>query len=111
MAQHMAYKDNSVKEISKLKAQLKAKDEQIRLCMDALNQMKLMKSSHSNNGAGADKIVKELNKAKDFDVWLEKHKDELVEKEYEKCYKSDVDEFSRKLEQMYMLNTNKRNNV
>jgi hypothetical protein len=102
MSQHMAYKENAVKEIAKLKAQLKAKEEQVRLCMDALNQMKIMKASRAKNGVGAERIMQEMTKSKQFDTWLAEHKDELVEKEYEKNYKQEVEDFSRKLEQMFI---------
>lgn len=100
MAQHMSYKENSVKEIAKLKAQIKAREEQIKLCMDALNQMKMMKSSRTK-GVGTEKIMQEMTKAKEFDTWLAEHKDEMVDKEYEKYYKQEVDELSKKLEQMF----------
>jgi uncharacterized protein HemX len=101
MAQHQNYKEQSVKEFARLKAQLKAKDEQLRLCMDALNKMKTMKSSRMKGGVGTERVMKEMSHAKEFDDWLAKNKDKLVEQEYEKFYKSEVDDFSKKLEQMF----------
>ena len=100
MAQHQTYKENAVGEIARLKAQLKSKEEQIRLCLDALNQMKMMKNTKTKNG-GTDKIMEEMAKSKNFDNWLAEHKEELVDKEYEKYYKREVDELNKKLEQMF----------
>lgn len=99
IANQLEYKEQCTKEMTKLRGQLKAKDEQLRLYNDAINKLKMMKmqkSSHTN-GVGTKRVMDEMSKSRQFDKWFEENKNALVEKEYDEHYKSEVEELRSKL--------------
>lgn len=98
IAQHQEYKENIAKEMAKLKGQLKAREEQIKLYSSAIDQIQISKQTKSAHaGEGTKKLTEVMTKAKEFDEWYEKNKEELIEKEYAKFYKQEVDELKEKL--------------
>ena len=101
IAANQESKEKHLKEVAQLKAHLKAKEIEIKLYDDAINKMKTMKRSKSAKaGDNTRKVMEEMNKAKQFDEWYEKNKDRLIEEEYNKNHRADVELLRNKLSKL-----------
>lgn len=93
-------KEKHARDIAKLKAELMAKEEAIKMYDETLQKMKLTHKTKSQNGAGSKRIQEELNKARQFDEWYEKNRDKMIEEEYNKNHKFEIDSLRDKLSKM-----------
>ena len=94
-------KEKHQKEVAQLKAQLKAKEQQIKLYDDAINKLKLKKDTKSaKSGDCTRKVIDEINKSKQYDEWCEKNKERLIEEEYNKNYKAEIEFLKNKLSKL-----------
>lgn len=101
VSKHHESKEKYLMEIAQLKAQIRARDEQINLYDNAILKLKLKKDTRSTKtGDNTRKVLEELNRTRQFDEWIEKNKDRLVDEEYNKNYKADVDLLRHKLIQL-----------
>lgn len=95
------HKEKHAQEIARLKAYIRGQDEKLKLCDNAIRQLKLGKDTkRAKNGDTAKKMMDEIQKAKQFDDWYEKNKEKLIEDEFNKNFKADVELFKSKLCQM-----------
>jgi len=100
---HARYKEEKVKEIACLEAQLRSKDAQIQIYKEALSKLQNMKMirNPTSNTCGSKKIMEEINKAKQFEQWYVENKTTLVEKIYTTRYKQDVDDLREQLGKLF----------
>lgn len=101
IASQQENKEKHLKEVAQLKAQLKAKDLQIKMYDDALVKLQTMKRSKAvKSGDTTRKVMEEMNKTRQFDEWYEKNKEKLIDEEYNKNYRADVELLKNKLSKM-----------
>lgn len=94
-------KEKHLKEVAQLKAQLKAKEMEIKLYDDAIHKMKMMKHTKSMKaGDNTRKVLEEMHKSKKFDEWYEQNKEKLIEEEYNKNHKAEVEALRNKLNKL-----------
>ena len=94
-------KEKHLREVAQLKAQLKAKEMEIKLYDDAIHKMKMMRHSKSvKAGDNTRKVMEEMSKSKKFDEWYEKNKEKLIEEEYNKNHKAEVEALKNKLSKL-----------
>lgn len=95
-------KEKYLNECAQLKAQLRAKDEKLKVYADAVDKLKSMKlSKQHNDGSGTKKLLEEIAKSKQLDKWYEENKDKLIEDEYDRLYKKEVDDFKNSISKMF----------
>ena len=94
-------KEKHLKEVAQLKAQLKAKEMEIKLYDDAIHKMKTMRHSKSlKAGDNTKRVMEEISKSRKFDEWYEKNKEKLIEEEYNKNHKAEVEALRNKLNKL-----------
>lgn len=94
-------KEKQAKEISKLKGQLKACEEKIDLYENTIEKLKTMKPSKTPRGEGTKKVIAEITKTREFDEWYEENKDKLIDEQYKRYYKYEVDELKERLNKLF----------
>ena len=97
LATQQEEKEKHLREVSQLRAQIKARDESIKLYDDAIKHLQLSKKSKQKSGENTKRVIDEINKAKQFEEWYEKNKDKLIEEEYNKNHKAEVELLKNKL--------------
>ncbi len=98
LASHHEFKEKHLKEVAQLNAKLKAKEQEIKLYNDAIQKLGTMKKQKNvRTGDNTRRVIDEINKSKEFDKWYDDNKNRLIEEEYEKNYKSEVDKIQEKL--------------
>ena len=60
----------------------------------------LKRSKPSKSGDNTRRVMEEITKAKQLDEWYEKNKDKLIDEEYNKNYRADVELLKNKLEKL-----------
>lgn len=94
-------KEKHLREVAQLKAQLKAKEMEIKLYDDAIHKMKTMRQSKSvKAGDNTKRVMEEMSKSRKFDEWYEKNKEKLIEEEYNKNHKAEVEALRNKLNKL-----------
>jgi len=101
LASQQETKKKCVEQIAKLQAEIKAKDEKIGLYDNALKKMQMMKHTKSTvSGENTRKVIEEMQKSKQFDEWLEKNREKMVDAEYKKNYEAEVELLRKKLNEL-----------
>lgn len=90
-------KEKHIEEVAKLKAEIRSKNNQLSLYDNAIKQLSGKVHKSVKNGENTKKVIDAISKMKTFDDWYENNKEKLIEEEYEKNYKFEVDKLTQKL--------------
>lgn len=95
-------KEKYAREICQLNAIIKAKETEIDAYETALKKMSLNKKSNSSHKSeNSKKIIEELDKTRKFEKWFIENKDKLIEEEYNKSHKAEVEALRNRLSKLY----------